>query len=400
MLLTGIGQLVTNDPQLGPGPLGTIPDAAVVLDAGRVVWAGRAADIPQGAGGERYDVEGRCVIPGFVDAHTHLVFAGDRTAEFEARLAGERYDGGGIADTVRMTRAASSGVIVGQARARARAALRGGTTTMEVKSGYGLTVDEEVRLLTIVEAAGDAALPELVPTFLGAHVVGPEYRERPDEYVALVAGEMLDACAEHARWCDVFCEPTVFDADQARAVLTSARDHGLGLRLHANQLQHGPGAQLAAELGAASADHLTHLTDTDIAALADAGVVATLLPAAEFSTRSPYAPARRLLEAGTTVALATDCNPGTSYTTSMPFVIALACVQLHMTPDEALYAATAGGAESLQRSDIGRLSPGARADVVVLDAPRHSHLAYRPGAALTAAVFRGGRLVWEGARDG
>ena len=365
MLLTGIGQLVTNDPELGRGPLGEIGDAAVVLDGEHVAWVGPAARAPQAAGADRWDVGGRCVIPGFVDAHTHLVFAGDRAAEFEARLAGAAYDGGGIADTVRATRAASTVALAAQARSRARAALRGGTTTMEVKSGYGLTV-----------------------------------RDEPERYVALVTGEMLDACAPAAQWCDVFCEPTVFDAAAARAVLTAGRDHGLGLRLHANQLEHGPGAQLAAELGAASADHLTHLTDGDIGALADAGVVATLLPAAEFSTRSPSAPARRLLDAGATVALATDCNPGTSYTTSMPFVIALACVQLQMTPDEALHAATAGGAAALRRTDIGVLKPGARADLAVLDAPRHNHLAYRPGTPLTAGMFRSGRLVWKAAGDG
>jgi imidazolonepropionase len=400
MLLTGIGQLVTNDPQLGPGPLGQISDAAVLTEGDRVVWAGPAARTPQAAGAERIDVEGRCVIPGFVDSHTHLVFAGDRTAEFESRLAGQRYDGGGIVDTVRQTRAAATSDLAAATRRRAVDALRAGTTTMEVKSGYGLTTEHERGLLEVVRAVGGPDLPELVATFLGAHVVAPEHRGRPEDYVALVTGEMLDACAPLARWCDVFCEPTVFDGDQARTVLEAGRRHGLGLRLHANQLEHGPGAQLAAELGATSADHLTHLRDADIVALADAGVIATLLPVAELSTGSPPAPARRLLDGGVTVALATDCNPGTSYTTSMALVIALACLQLRMTPDEALWAATAGGAAALQRPDLGRLAPGARADAVVLDASRHSHLAYRPGMSLTAMVLKAGHLVWDGGRHG
>jgi imidazolonepropionase len=400
MLLTGIGQLVTNDPQLGPGRLGEITEAALLIEDGRVAWAGPAGQVPEAAGDDRWDVGGRCVVPGFVDAHTHLVFAGDRAAEFEARLAGRPYDGGGIGVTVAQTRAATAPDLADAARRRARDALRDGTTTMEVKSGYGLSTEHERRLLEVVGGLDTVQLPELVPTFLGAHVVAPEYDGRKDAYVELVATEMVAACAPLAQWCDVFCEPTVFDADEARTVLQAGRAHGLGLRLHANQLQQGPGAQLAAELGAASADHLTHLTDADVGALAAAGVVATLLPAAEFSTRSPFAPARRLLDAGVTVALATDCNPGTSFTTSMPFVIALACMQLHMTPDEALHAATAGGAAALRRTDIGRLSPGARADVLVLDAPRHSHLAYRPAAALTSAVLRAGTLVWRGARDG
>ena len=393
MLLTGIGQLVTNDPELGEGPLGEIADAALVLDGSRVAWVGPAAATPEAAGTERIDVDGRCVVPGFVDAHTHLVFAGDRTAEFEARLAGKRYDAGGIADTVRATRAASSDELAAAARQRAGEALLTGTTTMEAKSGYGLTVEHERRLLDVTAALEAADLPEIVPTFLGAHVVPVEFADRPDDYVALVTGEMLDQCAPVSQWCDVFCEASVFDADRARAVLVAGRDHGLGLRLHANQLEHGPGAQLAAELAAASADHLTHLSAADIGALADAGIVATLLPAAELSTQSPFAPARALLDADVTVALATDCNPGTSYTTSMPFVIALGCLQLRMTPDEALHAATAGGAAALRRDDIGHLAPGARGDVVVLDAPRHSHLAYRPGARLVTAVVRAGRRV-------
>ena len=395
MLITGIGELVTNDPALGRGTLGVVKDAAMVIDGGRVAWVGAAEGVPEGIDGPRLDVGGRCVLPGFVDAHTHLVFAGDRAGEFSARLNGQRYDGGGILTTVRQTRAASNDTLRTQAQRLAAGALRSGTTTMEVKSGYGLTVDDERRLLDIACALGDDA-PAVVPTFLGAHVVPEEYTGRPDEYVALVAGEMLDACAPPARWCDVFCEDSVFDRDRARTVLSAARERGLGLRLHANQLEHGHGAQLAAEMGARSADHLTHLDDDDVAALADAGVVATLLPAAEFSTRSPYAPARKLVDAGVTVALATDCNPGTSYTTSMPFVIALACVGMRLSPEEAVLAATQGGARSLELDDVGHLGVGAAADLVVLEAPSSVHLAYRAGTDIVSTVVRAGRVVRGG----
>lgn len=393
MLLTGIGQLVTNDPDTGGGPLGVLTDAAVLVDRGRIAWIGASSDVPEGAGEQRIDVDGRCVLPGFVDAHTHLVFAGHRSPEFAARLQGEPYDGGGIATTVAATRAASADQLITGARRLAAEALSSGTTTLEVKSGYGLTVRDERRLLDVAAGLRRRELPGIVPTFLGAHVVPAEYAERPDEYVALVTGEMLDACAPVAQWCDVFCEETVFDADQARTVLQSGRAHGLGLRVHANQLARGPGARLAAELGATSADHLTHLDGDDVAALADAGVVATLLPAAEFSTGSPYAPARRLLKAGITVALATDCNPGTSFTTSMPLVIALACRELRMTPEEAVRAATLGGARSLALDSVGHLGVGAMANMVVLDAPDYVHLAYRPGVDLVSTVVRSGRVV-------
>ena len=393
LAVTGIGHLVTNAAAVGTDTPGVISDAALVVSQGRVAWVGRGGDLPQAAGAQRLDVGGRCVLPGFVDAHTHLVFAGDRLSEFEARMTGERYDGGGIATTVRATRAASTEALAAGARRLAREALQSGTTTLEVKSGYGLTTADERRLLDVAGGLSAPDLPVVVPTFLGAHVVPSEYADRPDGYVDLVCGEMLDACAPAARWCDVFCEPTVFDAGAARTILTAGRAAGLGLRVHANQLGPGPGARLAAELGATSADHLTCLDDTDIAALAEAGVVATLLPAAEFSTRSRYAPARRLLDAGVRVALATDCNPGTSYTTSMPFVIALACRELGLTPTEAVAAATAGGAASLHLGDVGHLCVGARGDLVVLDAPSPVFLAYRPGVALISAVVRGGTIV-------
>ncbi|WP_375475673.1 imidazolonepropionase [uncultured Jatrophihabitans sp.] len=378
-LVTGIAELVTNDPTLDGSPLGLLADAAVVVADDVIVWVGPAASAP--AADDRHDVGGCAVLPGFVDSHTHLVFAGDRAAEFAARLAGARYDGGGIASTVAATRAAGDAELRRLVALRIAEARRQGTTTVEVKSGYGLTVGDERRALQI------AAELTAETTFLGGHVVPPGSDR--DEYVRLVAGEMLDACAPHARWIDVFCEPAsphAFDGDEARAILLAGRARGLGLRVHGNQLSAGPGVQLAVDLGAASVDHCTYLADADIDALAGADTVATLLPAVEFSTRSPYPDARRLLAAGVHVTLATDCNPGTSYTSAMPFVIALAVREMGMTPGEAVHAATAGGAAALRRSDIGRVVVGARADLAVLDAPSHLHLAYRPGVPLARTL--------------
>jgi imidazolonepropionase len=393
VLLTGIGLLVTNDEALGAGPLGAIPDAALVCEGERVAWVGPRGAVPQGAGAEVLDVGGRCVLPGFVDAHTHLVFAGDRSEEFVARLAGQPYAAGGIHTTVRATRAASDDDLAARSRRLAGEAIRSGTTTLEVKSGYGLSTHHERRLLEVAGRIEDDALPRVHRTFLGAHVVPAELAGRPEEYLEEVTGAMMDACAPLAGWCDVFCDEGAFDAAEARRVLQAGARQGMGLRLHANQLGHGPGARLAAELGAASADHLTHITDADVDALAGAGVVATLLPAAEFSTGSPYAPGRRLLDAGVTVAIATDCNPGTSFTTSIPFTVALACREMGLTPEEAVRAATLGGARSLRLDDVGHLAPGALCDLVVLDAPSPTHLAYRPGVDLVHTVVKGGRVV-------
>jgi imidazolonepropionase len=377
VLIDNIGTLVTNDPELG-----TIRDAALVFGDGVVRWAGPRSRAPEAAGEARFDAEGRAVIPGFVDSHGHLVFAGDRAEEFAARMAGERYEAGGIRTTVAATRAASDETLGANMDRLVAEALRSGTTTVECKSGYGLTVPDEKRSLEVATPRTGER------TFLGAHVVPPEHSA--DDYVELVKGEMLDACAPHARWIDVFCERGAFDGDQTRAILQAGIDKGLTPRVHANQLGHGPGVQIAVELGAASADHVTHTTDADVDALANSETVATLLPGAEFSTRAAYPDARRLLDAGVTVALAADCNPGTSYTTSIPFCIALAVREMGMTPDEAVWAATAGGARALRRTDIGHLAPGARADAVLLDAPTHIHLAYRPGVPLVAAVWRGG----------
>jgi imidazolonepropionase len=388
LLVTGIGELVTNDPSLGDGLLGVLRDAAVVADGDRIAWIGPAASAP--AADERLDAEGCAVLPGFVDAHSHLVFAGDRAAEFAARMEGRPYGAGGIRTTVAATRAASDDELAAGAARLAREMLRQGTTTTEIKSGYGLTVKDELRSLRVA-----ATLTEET-TFLGAHVVPAEFADDPGGYVDLVTGPMLAACAPHARWIDVFVEPSsavTFGESAARAVLAAGSAAGLGVRVHASQLEPGPGPRLAAEFSAASADHCTHLTDADVAALRDAGVVATLLPAAEFSTRSPYPDARRLLDAGVTVALATDCNPGTAYTTSMPFVVALAVREMRMTPAEAVHAATAGGAAALRRSDVGLLRPGARADLTLLDAPSYVHLAYRPGVPLVRTVVRAGQVV-------
>jgi imidazolonepropionase len=380
-LVSGIAELVTNDPGLGEGLLGLVADAALVVDDGVVAWVGRGADAPPADA--RVDVEGRAVVPGFVDSHAHLVFAGDRAAEFEARMSGTPYDGGGIASTVEATRRASDDELRARLRTLVAEMRAQGTTTVEIKSGYGLTVDDEARALRLAAER----TPET--TFLGAHVVPPEYAGRRDEYLELVTGPMLGACAPHARWVDVFCEPAsahAFDGDEARAVLEAGRAAGLDLRVHANQLSAGPGARLAVELGAASADHCTHLTDADVEALAGGTTVATLLPGVEFSTRSPYPDARRLLDVGVTVALATDCNPGSCFTSSMPFCIALAVREMRMTPAEALWAATAGGAAALRRTDVGHVGIGALADLAVLDAPSYRHLAYRPGVPIVRTL--------------
>jgi imidazolonepropionase len=380
-VITGIAELVTNNPEAERGLLGALPDAAVVVDDGRIVWVGPAAEAPDAD--RRLDLGGRVVLPGFVDSHAHLVFAGDRAAEFEARMAGRRYDGGGIATTVAATRAATDDELRARLAALVAEARAQGTTTIEVKSGYGLTVDDEARALRLAAEVTDET------TFLGAHVVPAEYAGRPDEYVSLVTGPMLAASAPHARWVDVFCEPAsphAFDGDQSRAVLIAGAHAGLALRVHANQLSLGPGVRLAVELGAASADHCTHLSGDDIDALSSGGTVATLLPGVEFATRSRYPDARLLLDAGATVALASDCNPGSCFTNSMPFVIALAVRELGMTPAEAVWAATAGGAAALRRTDVGHVVVGARADLVVLDAPSHRYLAYRPGVPLARAL--------------
>jgi len=385
-LITGISELVTNDGGAGPaGGFAALTDAALVIDGDRVAWTGPAARAP--AADAVVDVSGRAVLPGFADSHAHLIFAGERSAEFAARMAGRPYRAGGILTTVEATRAAPDRLLRANLRRLAAEMLGQGTTTFECKSGYGLTVADEARGLRL------AAEITSEVTYLGAHVVPPEYADDPHLYVDLVCGPMLAACAPHARWIDVFCEDGAFGAAEAAAVLAAGSAAGLGTRVHANQLGPGPGVQVAARAGAASADHCTFLTDADVDALASTPVVATLLPGAEFGTRQPFPDARRLLDAGVTVALATDCNPGSSFTSSMPFCIALAVREMRMTTQEAVWAATAGGARALRRDDIGALAPGARADLILLDAPSHAYLAYRPGVPLVAAVWQAGRLV-------
>jgi imidazolonepropionase len=382
LLLTGIGSLVTNDPAHG-GPLGELRDAALVIEGSVVAWVGSRRDAP--AADSSLDLGGRAVIPGFVDSHAHLVFAGDRAEEFAARMTGQPYSAGGIRTTVAATRAAADEQLTANVARLVTEMRRQGTTTVEIKSGYGLTVADEARALAIASDFTDET------TFLGAHVVPAEYAEDPAGYVSLVTGPMLEQAAGNAKWVDVFVERGAFDADQARAILRAGQAKGLQARVHANQLGEGPGVQVACEVGAAAADHCTFVSDDDVDALASAGVVAGLLPAVEFSTRSPYPDARRLLDAGVTIALATDCNPGSGYSSSMPFCIALAVREMHMTPAEALWSATAGGATSLRRTDVGHLTPGARADLAVLDAPSYLHLAYRPAVPLVTQTFIAGR---------
>ncbi len=376
-----IGELTTNDPTVGDETvMGRLHDAAIVLDDHRVLWVGPDAQAPDADA--FIDVAGAAVVPGFVDSHTHLVFAGERSDEFEARMAGVPYDGGGIARTVGATRAATRAQLARATRARLRELRAGGVTTVEMKSGYELSVEGEARLVSIASELTTEV------TFLGAHVVAPEYANARDAYVELVAGAMLDACAQTSRWADVFCDVGAFHVDEARHVLEAARAAGLELRLHANQLADSGGVALGVELDVASVDHCTYVSDVDVEALAASSTVATLLPGAEFSTRSRYPSGRRLVDAGVCVALATDCNPGTAYVTSMGFVVALAVREMGLRVDEALWAVTRGGARALRRDDVGHLGVGARADLNILNAPRAAHLAYRPGSNVVAKSLR------------
>ncbi len=388
LAITGIGTLVTNDASLERGKLGLVKDAALVVgDDNKIAWTGESINLPREFANNAIHVGGRAIIPGFVDSHTHLVFGGDRAKEFEARMSGKTYTSGGIRTTMAATRASTNDVLVANARRLASEALHTGTTTLETKSGYGLSVLDETRSLQVATSITSET------TFLGAHVVPPELTI--DEYVNLVCGEMLTQCAPNAKWIDVFCDHGAFDVDHARAILSAGAHVGLGLRIHANQLQHGGGVQLGVEMGVASCDHCTHLSEADVSALADTKgkTVATLLPTAELCTRAKFPDARRLLDAGVTVALASDCNPGSSYTTSMPLAISLAVLNMNMTCDEALWSATAGGAAALRRTDIGALRVGAQADFALLNSPSHIHLAYRPGVKLVDAVIRQGKCV-------
>ncbi|MCE0486040.1 imidazolonepropionase [Ornithinimicrobium sediminis] len=393
ILITGVRQLLTVDDEHLDADhsdgLGIIDDAAVVIGtayedtASTVQWVGRAADAPEADWS--VDLGGKTVLPGFVDSHSHLVFAGDRSAEFAARMTGVPYDGGGIATTVEATRAADDQTLRTLLRGRVEEMRSQGTTTVEVKSGYGLDVEHETRLLKLAAEVTDEV------TFLGGHVLPPgtEGAAERAAYVELVSGAMLQEARPYARWVDVFCEPHsrhAFDADEARTILQAGAAAGLQLRVHGNQLGHGPGVQLAVELGAASVDHCTYLSDADVEALAGGTTVATLLPGVEFSTRSPYPDARRLLDAGVAVALASDCNPGTCASSSMPLMVALAVREMGMSPAEAVRAATLGGAQALRREDVGRVRVGGPADLAVVDAPSYLHLPYRVGVPLVRTL--------------
>jgi len=386
-LFFNIGQLVTNDPLHDGTKLGVIENAALLIEDGVVAWAGPADDAPTHHIKKKIDVNGRAVIPGFVDSHNHMIFAGDRSKEFRARMLGESYSAGGIAHTVAKTRAASDEVLRLNAESLFAEAYSSGTTTIECKSGYGLTVDDEKRSLAIAQEFTDET------TYLGAHVVPVEYKTNPKDYVDLVCGQMLDAALPHAKWIDVFCDKGAFSVEDARTILQAGMKKGLLPRIHANQIQEGGGVKLGVELGVASVDHVSHISVKDIEALSKSKVVATLLPGAEFSTRSAYPDVRPLLEASITVALASDCNPGSSYTTNMPFIIAIAVREMHFSPEQALWSATLGGAKALLRSDVGHLSEGASADFAILKSDSYLHLAYRPGVNLIERVWRNGLQI-------
>ena len=388
LALNNIGHLVTNDPSIGNGPLGIINNAGLVADdEGNIVWCGPQDQIDQYTEAQPIGCDGCAIIPGFVDSHTHIVFAGDRATEFEARMEGIPYAAGGIESTMMATRAASDELLSLNAQHLAYEALCSGTTTLEVKSGYGLSVGDEERSMRIARSITTET------TFLGAHLCPTDVKQ--EDYVDLVVGEMLSACLPHAKWIDVFCDRGAFSEEQSREILNAGAKAGLGTRIHASQLAPSGAIKLGVELGVASCDHCTHITELDIEALSSANktTVATLLPAAELCTRGPLPHGRHMIEQGVTVALATDCNPGSSYTTSMPFVMSLAVILMGMTPDQALWSSTQGGAQALRRTDIGNLRARSRADLVVLDAPSHIHLAYRPGVNQTRAVVRGGKCV-------
>ena len=386
-LVHNIGQLVTNDPAHDGTKLGVIENAALLIEDGVVAWAGSDTDAPTHHIKRKLDAKGRAVIPGFVDSHTHMIFAGDRSKEFRARMLGETYSAGGIAHTVEKTRAASDELLRSNAQSLLNEAYSTGTTTIEIKSGYGLTVNDERRSLEIAQSLTDET------TFLGAHVVPVEYKKNPKDYVDLVTGPMLDAVLPFSKWIDVFCDKGAFSPDDARTILKAGIAKGLLPRIHANQLQEGQGVRLGVELDAASVDHVSHLSEKDIEALSKSKTVATLLPGAEFSTRSAYPDVRPLLEASITVALASDCNPGSSYTTSMAFIMAVAVREMHFSPEQALWSATMGGAKALRRDDIGHLFEGARANFSILNADSYIHLAYRPGVQLIEQVWRDGLQI-------
>ena len=386
-LVDNIGLLVTNEPSFDGTPLGIIENAAFLIENGAISWLGDSAAAPRREVPNCIDAQGRCIIPGFVDSHSHLIFAGDRSREFRARMQGEPYSAGGINYTVELTRKVSNGQLLQSGRRLIAEANASGTTTIECKSGYGLTVEDEARSLLVARQLTTET------TFLGAHVVPLEYKENPEDYIDLVCGPMLEAALPHAKWIDVFCDKGAFSADQTRRILKAGMAKGLLPRIHANQLEHGEGVQIGVELGAASVDHLSYLSDADISRLAGSETLATLLPAAEFSTRSQYPDARRLFEADVKVALASDCNPGSAYTTNIPFIIAIAVRDLHFSPEQSIWSVTKGGAMALRRGDVGHLGVGASADFSILSTTSYIHLAYRPGVPLIDEVWRRGNRI-------
>ena len=386
-LVDNIGLLVTNDSTIGDTTLGLLENAAFLIEGGKVTWVGESVAAPRAEIRSRIDAQGRCVIPGFVDSHTHLIFAGDRSDEFRSRMQGERYIAGGIRKTVALTRKANSGHLLQSGRRLVAEANSSGTTTIECKSGYGLTVEDEARQLVVAKQLTDET------TFLGAHIVPEEYLDSPGDYVDLVCGPMLNAARPNSKWIDVFCDKGAFNADQSRRILKAGMAVGLLPRIHANQFEPGEGVGIGVELDAASVDHVTYLSDSDIDLLSGSNTMATLLPAAEFSTRSIYSDARRLFEGGVKVALATDCNPGSAYTTSMPFVMAIAVRDLHFSPEQALWSATQGGAMALRRKDVGHLGISATANFSILCTPSYLHLTYRPGVSLIDEVWRNGTRI-------
>ena len=387
LLVTDIGCLITNEASIDGTPLGIINDAAFAVTDGRVSWVGARSGVNASDYQNVISANGKAVIPGFVDSHNHLVFAGDRAIEFSARMQGQPYEAGGINYTVEQTRRASDEELRGNVSALVNEGLVSGTTTVEIKSGYGLSIADELRSLEIAREFTDET------TFLGAHVVPAEFKSAPEDYVAMVCGPMLDAVAQHAKWIDVFCDRGAFSPDQTRQILKAGIAKGLLPRLHANQLEPGEGIKVGVELGAASVDHISYFNDSDIAALANSNTVATFLPGAEFSTRSKYPDARPMFSAGIQVAIASDCNPGSSYTTNMSLMVALAVREMFFTPEQALWSATKGGALALRRNDVGYLSVGAKADFTILSSNSYLHLAYRPGVNLIEQVWRNGNKI-------
>jgi imidazolonepropionase len=387
LLVTDIGCLITNEASIDGTPLGIINDAAFAVTDGRVSWVGARSGVNASDYQNVISANGKAVIPGFVDSHNHLVFAGDRAIEFSARMQGQPYEAGGINYTVEQTRRASDKELRGNVSALVKEGLISGTTTVEIKSGYGLSIADELRSLEIAREFTDET------TFLGAHVVPSEFKSAPEDYIAMVCGPMLDAVAPHAKWIDVFCDRGAFSPDQTRQILKAGIAKGLLPRLHANQLEPGEGIKVGVELGAASVDHISHFDDSDIAVLANSNTVATFLPGAEFSTRSKYPDARPMFSAGIQVAIASDCNPGSSYTTNMSLMVALAVREMFFTPEQALWSATKGGALALRRNDVGYLSVGAKADFTILSSNSYLHLAYRPGVNLIEQVWRNGNKI-------